>query len=96
MSDVRLLEPIELTDADLDAVCGAQGAYPVPQFGGQVQLGGGSGPTAYTGKITVNSITANITFAEDRSGHYGVVDNGTASTNPPVPKPPPALPSSRR
>jgi hypothetical protein len=76
MSEARLREPIELTDAELEAV---SGAYTVPQFGGQVTLGGGSGPTAYTGKITVNSIAANITFAEDRSGQYAVVDDGDAS-----------------
>ena len=69
MAEPTILTPIELTDAELDAVSG--GAHisthqhnstrqsihqSITETGGSVTVGGGSGATAFTGTITVSRV----------------------------------------
>jgi hypothetical protein len=79
-----LAVPIELTDAELDVVFGASRRFSL--FGGQLTLGGGSGPTAFSGTVTIitpadpSSDPVSVSFAEGRSGAYVLLESG----QPPV------------
>jgi hypothetical protein len=81
MAEPLVLTSIELSDAELDTVSGG-----VTLFDGQLSLGGGSGPTAFSATVTINrttgttdsTMTDNISFAEGRSGKYALVINGNS------------------
>jgi hypothetical protein len=73
-----LAVPIELHDAELHVVFGA--SHSVSLFHGLFTLGGGSGPTAFSGKVTINTPTDTTTdpvdFAQGRSGAYALLNDG--------------------
>ena len=71
--------PIELHDAELDVVFGASKSVSI---GGLLTLGGGSGPTAFSGTVTISTPTYTktemVSFVQGRSGKYVlVIDGGT-------------------
>ena len=78
-----LAVPIELHDAELDVVSGASNSVSPPRFHGLLTLGGGSGPTAFSGTVTINTPTIKTTdpvdFAQGRSGAYVLLIDGQLS-----------------
>lgn len=91
MAEPTILTPIELTDAELDAVSG--GAHisthqhnstrqsihqSITETGGSVTVGGGSGATAFTGTITVSkSFNATNTATNTNSTTQSSTNSGT-------------------
>jgi hypothetical protein len=67
MTEHPILEPIELTDAELDAVSGGRAhtsvaagvsqridqSVQLAQVGGDLNIGGGNGSTSFSGNLTV-------------------------------------------
>jgi hypothetical protein len=72
MTKDTILAAIELTAAELDTVSGG-----VTFFNGKVNMGGRGGPTAFSGNVTINADTQHIVFAQNRSGEYADVVDGT-------------------